>query len=72
MIGVFLDDTRRFHPGRFPQVSRTGNWYDVGHYGQLIWPSTQKPGCALAEETRQEVLVRRYWPAGNIIGQQVP
>lgn len=72
MVGRFVAERRAFRPGRFPDVSRSGNWAEVGHYTQLIWPGTQKLGCALASGGGQDVLVCRYWPAGNIMGQQVP
>ena len=72
MIGGFIGEKRNFRPGRFPNVSRTGNWVDVGHYTQIIWPATREVGCALALGRGTEVLVCRYFPAGNLIGQQVP
>jgi uncharacterized protein YkwD len=72
MIGAFIDEQRDFHPGRFPDISRTGNWSDVGHYSQLIWPGTRQVGCAIARGRGNDVLVCRYWPAGNVWGQQVP
>ena len=48
MVGAFLSQRRVFRPGRFPHVSRTGNWMDVGHYTQVIWPETQAVGCGVA------------------------
>jgi uncharacterized protein YkwD len=71
MIGGFLAERQKFRPGTFPQVSRTGNWADVGHYTQLIWPSTQEVGCAVAKGEANDVLVCRYAPAGNMIGGKV-
>jgi uncharacterized protein YkwD len=72
MIGGFISERRNFRPGQFPNVSRTGNWADVGHYTQLIWPATREVGCAIAEGRGNEVLVCRYFPAGNWVGQRVP
>ena len=72
MIDGFISEARDFRPGRFPHVSRTGNWADVGHYSQIIWPATREVGCALARGRGNDVLVCRYWPAGNVMGQQVP
>lgn len=72
MIGAFIAERRLFQPGRFPQVSRTGNWADVGHYTQLIWRDTREVGCAVAQGGGNEVLVCRYWPAGNVIDRAVP
>ena len=71
MIGGFIEEKRHFRPGRFPEVSRTGNWADVGHYTQVIWPTTTEVGCAVARGRGQEVLVCRYWPAGNWVGDHV-
>ncbi|MCR2833867.1 CAP family protein [Parerythrobacter lacustris] len=66
MIGRFVEEKRWFKPGRFPDVSTTGNWVDVGHYTQIVWPSTEEVGCAVASNARDEFLVCRYRPAGNI------
>lgn len=72
MIGGFVAESRHFKPGNFPGVSQTGNWVDVGHYTQIIWAETRIVGCALVNGGKNEVLVCRYWPAGNVIGQRVP
>lgn len=69
MIASFTDEARLFYPGRFPEVSRTGNWSDVGHFTQIVWPQTREVGCALETSAQFDVLVCRYWPAGNIIGE---
>jgi hypothetical protein len=71
MIRSFLSEKRWFRPGQFPDVSSNGNWSAVGHYSQIIWPSTQEVGCALAQGQGNDVLVCRYWPAGNVFGQRV-
>ena len=72
MIGKFVKEGRRFRPGRFPDVSSSGNWADVGHYTQLIWPATQEVGCALETGHGNDVLVCRYYPAGNMMGALIP
>jgi hypothetical protein len=72
MVQAFIDERRYFRPGRFPDVSNTGNWMDVGHFTQLIWPGTQELGCAIAYGQGREYLVCRYFPAGNIMTQRVP
>lgn len=72
MIGAFVREGAYFRAGKFPNVSTTGKWQDVGHYTQLIWPATQEVGCALARGGGKDVLVCRYFPAGNFMGQQVP
>jgi hypothetical protein len=68
MIGALVDERRFFRPGRFPAVSRTGNWSHVGHYTQIIWPTSQRVGCATASNRANDYLVCRYVPAGNIMG----
>ena len=68
MIGALVDERRFFRPGRFPAVSRTGNWSDVGHYTQIVWPTSQRVGCATASNRTHDYLVCRYLPAGNIMG----
>jgi len=72
MIGSWAAERARFRPGIFPAVSRTRNWADVGHYSQMIWPTTTRLGCAVASSPRLDVLVCRYAPAGNIDGRRIP
>ncbi len=71
MIDLFLAEKRIFRPGTFPEVSTTGRWSDVGHYTQIIWPETREVGCATAVNRRHEMLVCRYWPAGNVMGYRL-
>ncbi len=68
MVGGWIDEKKDYVPGRFPKVSRTGRWSDVGHYTQLIWYGTREVGCAVASNTENDVLVCRYFPAGNVVG----
>ncbi|AWW74748.1 SCP-like extracellular [Erythrobacter sp. KY5] len=71
MIVHLASEKQHFRSGTFPQVSRTGNWADVGHYTQMVWASTREVGCASARSARFDVLVCRYWPAGNVIGERI-
>jgi len=71
MVNSFVEERQFFVPGRFPQVSRTGNWGDVGHFTQIVWPQTREVGCAMASSAQYDVLVCRYWPAGNMIGTTI-
>ncbi len=71
MIEGFVSERRHFRPGRFPDVSSTGNWADIGHYTQLIWPATQEVGCAVSRGSDSDILVCRYYPAGNMMGEEV-
>lgn len=66
MIGGWASEKGWFRPGTFPNVSSTGNWEDVGHYTQMIWPTTTRVGCAIASTARIDYLVCRYAGAGNI------
>lgn len=71
MIAHFAAEKQHFRAGDFPQVSRTGNWADVGHYTQIVWATTREVGCATARGARFDVLVCRYWPAGNLMGARI-
>ena len=48
MVGGMVEEARCFRPGVFPDNSCTGEWHDVGHYTQIVWPATTEVGCALA------------------------
>lgn len=69
MVGMFLDERRYFRAAAFPDVSLTGNWSDVGHYSQIVWKDTKEVGCAIDSGNGMDVLVCRYFPAGNVFGQ---
>jgi hypothetical protein len=71
MLAAFAEEKQYFRSGTFPQVSRTGNWADVGHYTQIVWAETREVGCALSSGQHFDVLVCRYWPAGNVIGTRI-
>lgn len=72
MTEGWANEQRWFVPGRFPDVSSTGRWSDVGHYTQMIWPGTREVGCAVARGGGWDFLVCRYRPAGNVIGRRLP
>jgi hypothetical protein len=71
MVGSWIAEATDFQGGTFPNVSKTGNWADIGHYTQLIWPATKSVGCALAANSRDEYMVCRYYPAGNVLGEKI-
>ncbi len=65
MIGVMLEEAQHFRPGVFPNNSRTGQWNDVAHFTQIVWPTTTSVGCALASGATTDYFVCRYSPTGN-------
>jgi len=69
-IDAWGAEKRFFIPHRkFPDVSTTGKWQDVGHYTQIIWRNTGVVGCATASDDRFDYFVCQYRPAGNVLGQ---
>ncbi|UXE64114.1 MAG: CAP family protein [Woronichinia naegeliana WA131] len=72
MIQSFGNEKQHFVAGTFPNVSNTGNWADVGHYTQMVWSNTTQVGCAgWNRSDGKYVLVCRYSPPGNVLGQSV-
>ncbi len=69
MVGDWIAEKADFRAGRFPNISLTGNWSDVGHYTQIIWRNTREVGCAVATDADFDYLVCRYFPAGNWMGE---
>jgi hypothetical protein len=72
MAGSWAGEKGLFRPGSFPNVSRSGNWSDVGHYTQMIWKGTTRLGCAVRKSRKWDFLICRYSPPGNVVGQRVP
>lgn len=68
MIGAWASEQRLYRAGTFPQISRTGDWEQVGHYTQMIWPGSLRVGCAIRSSAREDYFVCRYSPAGNVLG----
>lgn len=69
MVDMFLEEQRYFREAAFPDISLTGNWTDVGHYSQIVWRETREVGCAIDSGNGRDVLVCRYYPAGNVLGE---
>jgi Cysteine-rich secretory protein family len=69
MVDSWISEKPLYKSGRFPDVSKTGNWVDVGHYTQLIWGNTKAVGCAVVSNAEDDILVCRYDPPGNWMGQ---
>jgi hypothetical protein len=71
MVGLWVEERKFFRHGVFPFVATSGNWHDVAHYTQLIWPTTTRVGCAIYSAGRTDYLICRYSPPGNIDGRRV-
>jgi hypothetical protein len=72
LVGLWVEEKRLFHPGAFPNVTRTGNWSDVAHYTQMVWKGTTHVGCAVhTAPSGWSYLICRYSPPGNIDGKPV-
>lgn len=71
MIDLWSKERGHFRPGLFPDVSDTGNWMDVAHYTQMVWPTTTEIGCGYAPGGGFNWLVCRYNPGGNKDGKPV-
>lgn len=71
MIDTFGSEKQYFRYGTFPNVSSTGSWSDVGHYTQMIWSNTTEIGCGLSSAGGNDILVCRYSPPGNYMGEVV-
>jgi hypothetical protein len=69
MATAWAEERIEFVPGRFPNVSRSLGWEEVGHFTQMVWHSTTRLGCALASNAENDILVCRYAPAGNVDGE---
>lgn len=70
MAQHWIDEQRFFINNPIPNVSRSGKFADVGHYTQIVWRGTTRVGCGFASNRRDDYLVCRYTPAGNILGQR--
>jgi len=67
----WVEERESFVPGIFPDVSRTGDWSEVGHYTAMIWRGTTRVGCAAGTGGGELYLVCRYAPVGNVDSRRV-
>jgi len=70
LVAMWSAEKRYLRPGLFPAVSTSGNWLDVAHYTQMVWPTTTHVGCALYQAD-WDYLICRYSPPGNVDGRPV-
>lgn len=70
LVGMWSREKRFLRPGLFPSVSRTGQWEDIAHYTQMVWPTTTRVGCAVFVAD-WDYLICRYSPPGNIDGKPI-
>ena len=68
---LWVEEREMFVPGVFPNVSRTGDWSEVGHYTAMVWRDTRSVGCAIGAGGGDLYLICRYAPAGNMDSRRV-
>ena len=71
MFAAWSSEKRMFRPGVFPNVSRNGSWNGVGHYTQIVWPTTTRVGCGLRSSAHWDYLVCRYSSPVNVVGDRI-
>lgn len=71
MADAWTREKRYYRPRPVPDFSTTGDWRDVGHYTQMVWHNVTAIGCAVASNDRDDYLVCRYSPPGNIYGRTI-
>lgn len=69
MVGQWMAEQDDYRARPVPDSSNDGRWEDVAHYTQIVWRGTTQLGCATASNARDDYLVCRYLPAGNVIGR---
>ena len=70
LVDLWSREKLLLRPGLFPAVSRTGEWEDVAHYTQMVWPTTTHVGCAIFAAD-WDYLICRYSPPGNLDGKPI-
>jgi uncharacterized protein YkwD len=70
MVAGWIAEKKDFIYGAFPAVTKGGDWHVVGHYTQVVWRNTKEVGCAKVAAGAWDILVCRYSPAGNLVGEK--
>lgn len=57
---------------KFQNVALSGtNWYDTGHYTQMVWRTTKEVGMGIAKcSNGATIVVANYDPPGNYMGEK--
>ncbi|QQV78080.1 serine protease [Sphingomonas aliaeris] len=69
MADGWIEEQRHYRPAPVPASSTTGRWSDVAHYTQVVWQDATAMGCAIASTDEDDILVCRYSPPGNVVGE---
>jgi hypothetical protein len=70
LMQAWVEERKDYLHRPFPEISRTGDWKDVGHYTQVVWRDTTAVGCAVASSRQWDYVVCRYSPPGNYMGER--
>jgi uncharacterized protein YkwD len=70
IVGGWIAEKSNFVYGAFPAVVKSGDWHVVGHYTQVIWRNAKQVGCAKTTLSGSDLVVCRYNPAGNLVGEK--